>query len=546
MADPFGKDMDNLRKHMGGGGGGGGSRRQKTKEEQKPKFTYVQEREVFVCQNGAPKSEGTVIRCGVHDLRSVEELKARIADLLYFGTAPVTKVWMDDGVPVHAVNLLRDRDILFASVVPDEPFYGDTPKPQAPATPDPHVPAPASAEAKPPSLPEDTKASAQGAKPRPFYQPQLEGGADSEAGRKEVPTSLLSKYGGEEHFLITDMLVSKPRSIPMSLRPPEEHEVKKVPEDPIDACIKQKRKALSHSSTASALLALLQQTAAAQPLEDDLAQLAKPMDPGPAKPVGLVGGAVAADPAPTVQLTKKQQEQLRRQQLKKRAKKKQAKQKKQEEQSAADLAETSESDLESESDPAAKTRRLDPNVRGAAPPPKLPDRPYVVLPSAVIDGVSVYDPRNLVRGETVPAREPKAPPPKAGSCSPTLSATPQRTTQMEPPPTRPAAAFVLQAHAAGPRPPANPTENSSDSEEDDAEGLGPRPPAAAALGSAGEEGRGEGMALQTPRISPGPGHTRPSAAYVLHERDVGPRRPPSGTTDDSSDDEDELGPRPPL
>ncbi len=33
-----------------------------------------------------------------------------------------------DGIPVHSVALLHDRDVLFASTE-DDPFYGDTPKP---------------------------------------------------------------------------------------------------------------------------------------------------------------------------------------------------------------------------------------------------------------------------------------------------------------------------------------------------------------------------------------------------------------------------------
>eukprot|EP00667_Euglena_gracilis_P006885 EG_transcript_6952 len=539
MADPFGKDLDNLRKHMGGGGGGG--RRQKgQKEDQKPKFTYVQEREVFVCKNGAPKSESTVIRCGVHDLRSVDDLKSRIADLLYFGKAAVAKVWMDDGVPVHAINLLRDRDILFASIVPDEPFYGDTPKPEAPAVPP--TPTPAVVEAAAPSPPKDdastgaaAKTPAQETRPRPFYQPQLEGDAVGDTGCSEAPTNLLSKYGGEEHFLITDMLVSKPRSIPMSLRPPEEREAEEVAEDPIDACIKQKRKALSYGSTASALLALLQQTAPVQPLEDDLAQLAKPVDPGPAKPVGIVGG-VSVDPTPAVQLTKRQQEQLKRQQLKKRAKKKQAKQKKREAGQTEGL-----SDSDSDSDPTAKTRRLDPSVPGAVPPPKLPDRPYVVLPSTVVGGLAVYDSRPLMPSETRQAKDAKPSAVETGKCDPALRDSPPRPKQQEPPPApaRPAAAYVLRAEAAGPRPPAQPPADSSDEED---EGLGPCPPAPA-VGREGAEGAAQGG----PAELEGPGPCRPAAAYVLRERDVGPRPPPPGAAGgDSSDEEDEFGPRPPL
>lgn len=44
----------------------------------------------------------------------------------------------------------------------------------------------------------------------------------------------------------------------------------------------------------------------------------------------------------------------------------------------------------------SQSSALPPQVPGAVPPPKLPDRPYVVLPSTVVGGLAVYDSRPLV------------------------------------------------------------------------------------------------------------------------------------------------------
>lgn len=499
MGDPFGKDMDNLRKHMGGGEG----RRAGAKEDKKPKFTYSELREVFVCQNGRPKSADTVIRCPVHDLKRLEDLKARVGTLLFDGQA-VLRVWMDDGVPVRAVNLLRDRDILFASTEA-EAFYGDATPAPAPAPPAPSIPAtPTTPEADvPPTDPRDPK-------PRPFYRPDTPHEGTSDV-RSDAPAStLLDKYGGKEHLIYSDMLVSRPQALPLALQPLEEKEAAKPKEDPLDAAIKQKRKALTNASTATALLALLKQANPDGTAQDDCAVLATPETPGPAKPVGIVGDAAEADDeGPAVPaLSRRQREQLQRLHRKKKAKKKQAKRRKLGEREARTGGSQSDTASGSDSDAPAG----DPKAPGAARPPKPPAKAYVVLPTTTVGTLPVYNMPAIA-----PAAPLVAPRPTAAYVLAQQSVGPSRpppsTTQTEsdedgsaPPVLRPEAAYVLQPQAVGPqRPPPNAPQSDSDDETPSA----PRPP---------------------DNLPP-----------------VGPPRPPPRAAGDSSseDDDDPLGPKAP-
>jgi len=525
MGDPFGKDMDNLRKHMGGGEG----RRAGAKEDKKPKFTYSELRVVFVCKNGRPKSADTVIRCPVHDLKRLEDLKARVGTLLFDGQA-VLRVWMDDGVPVHAVNLLRDRDILFASTEA-EAFYGDATPAPGPTPPAPSIPAtPTTPEADvPPTDPRDPK-------PRPFYRPDTPQDGTSDV-RSDTPAStLLDKYGGKEHLIYSDMLVSRPQALPLALRPLEEKEAAKPKEDPLDAAIKQKRKALTNASTATALLALLKQANPDGTAQDDLVFLATPETPGPAKPVGIVGDAAEAEDneGPAVPaLSRRQREQLQRLHRKKKAKKKQAKRRKLGEREARTGGSQSDTASGSDSDAPAG----DPKAPGAARPPKPPAKAYVVLPTTTVGTLPVYNTQPAIApvagiktlAPTAPAPQivrPEqaaplvAPRPPAAYVLAQQSVGPSRpppsTTQTEsdedapaPPVPRPGAAYVLQPHAVGPQ---RPLPNTPQSDSDDEVSAPPVP--------------------------------RPVAAYVLQPQAVGPQRPPPNAPQSDSDDETPSAPRP--
>jgi len=481
MGDPFGKDMDNLRKHMGGGGG----RQKQSKEDQKPRFTYIQEREVFVCKNGVAKSEDSVIRCQVADLKKLDELKTRISELLFDGVR-VLKVWMDDGVVVYSPHLLRDRDILYASTTA-EPFYGDVPPAREPTPP----PSATVVEQKEQESAAPAVRSAKPDRARPFLRTEIVED-DAPTNTEAQETDLISKYGGAQHFIFSDMLIAKPQTLPQALLPVEERAAQEVPEDPVEISIKEKRKALGVSSTANALLSLLKQVDAPKAAADDLETLAQPAKVGKAQAIGDVGKVTlpGKPEAPPLQLTKKQKEQLRRQQQKKKAKKKLAKQRKREQQDAA--SEDDFSDEYSGDEEAAKRQKGNDQVPGPARPPVMPSKPYIVIPE-----------KQIVETTAVSREAQKQDNQETAKCCSQMQADPCRCAAVGPHArSQPKAAHQLQDQATGSRPlPAGTVGGSDDKEKKE--------------------------------IAP----WRPAAAYELQQQAAGPRPPPPGAAMDSSDDE---------
>lgn len=220
MADLFGKDLDNLKKHMGGGD----RRRNKKDDRAKPKFQYEQEKEVFVCINGQLKTPDSVIRCKVHDINSIDELRARIGMLL-FDDKPVKRVFMEDGVELFCLSLLHDRDILYATCDHEEPFYGAVLKPKEPCK-DQEIVSPTPSVVKDDNennnkITNNNKAH----RPRPFKRPELQEeiqeSAKQQSDTSSVPNqavrNVVDKYGGTEYFQHSDMLVPVPQPLPAFL-----------------------------------------------------------------------------------------------------------------------------------------------------------------------------------------------------------------------------------------------------------------------------------------------------------------------------------------
>eukprot|EP00996_Jenningsia_fusiforme_P000104 NODE_1067_length_1727_cov_37.840286_g943_i0.p1 GENE.NODE_1067_length_1727_cov_37.840286_g943_i0~~NODE_1067_length_1727_cov_37.840286_g943_i0.p1 ORF type:complete len:464 (-),score=115.09 NODE_1067_length_1727_cov_37.840286_g943_i0:148-1539(-) len=372
MGDPFGKDMDNLAKHMGGGGGR--RRREPDKKDAKPLFQYSQQKEVFVCVNGQPKVEGNVIRCAVHDLHTVEELRERLSYLMFDCKPIKSPIWMDDGIELNSLTILRDRDILYTALE-SEPFYGDTPKPvEQPKVLPPSIFTPSVEEQDAAKI----KEAAMNARPRKFFRPlELESSAsdpDPQEQSEEVNSGdLLQKYGGAQHFIYSDMLVQGPQEIPKCFFKSAHTEEAEAQEPEVETPADRRRK--QKNSTEKALQDIRQYMSirdphAARPadFEDDLDSLRKAPEVGDPQSVGDVGMVQLPDAEPPV-LSKKQKQQVKFLLQKRRAKRQRQKQKKREttggaEGDVADRVDNNGSSDDAEPEPTPKRRPQGP----AAPP----------------------------------------------------------------------------------------------------------------------------------------------------------------------------------